>query len=534
MKILNAMLLSDAYKQFHPDLYANDTEEIYSTWTARTTRISDIHYTICFGYKGFIQKYLVEYFGESFFSKPLELVLEEYAEVMNAYTGSPELNKERLTALHKLGYLPLEICAVPEGTKVAIRVPTLTIRNTKPEFYWLVNFIETLFSCEVWQPTTSATLAYSYKKILLKWAKLTCDSTDFVDWQGHDFSMRGMPGLEAAVISGAGHLTSFKGTDTIPALAYLKDYYAADLSSIGSSIPATEHSIMECNSAGSENDEYEAFKRIITEVHPEGAVSIVSDTWNLWKVLTDTVPRLKNTILSRDGKVVIRPDSGDPCDIICGINTKTFFDSYRGIDKPVRLMTEDDSPYYDSINKGVIELLWEVFGGTVNSKGYKVLDPHIGCIYGDAITRERAEEICSRLESKGFASSNIVFGIGSFTYTYNTRDTFGFAIKTTYGVRSGKELLLFKDPITDNGVKKSQKGLVAVPSADSYLDGFTKASLAEWERYNYNLLQCVFRDGVCITGESVSTLDSIRSLINYQLEQDLKQEIPCAYSTSST
>lgn len=331
----------------------------------------------------------------------------------------------------------------------------LTIRNTKPEFFWVTNFLETIMSTELWLPMTSATIARGYKQILLKWADKTCNDFSHLPFQGHDFSMRGMAGLEAAMMSGAGHLLAFLGTDTIPAVDYAKEYYFAEPKKelIGTSIPATEHSVM---SMGSKEDELGTFRKLITEIYPNGFISIVSDTWDLWKVLTEYVPALKEEILARDGKVVIRPDSGDPVDIICGrlsLEQRTL---------PIFESQKDDADV-----KGVIELLWDIFGGHVNSKGYKVLDSHIGAIYGDSITLERADQICARLEAKGFASSNIVLGIGSYTYQYNSRDTYGFAMKATYGEvftegsgNVGREI--YKDPITDSGMKKSLKGLLSV------------------------------------------------------------------------
>jgi nicotinamide phosphoribosyltransferase len=282
-----------------------------------------------------------------------------------------------------------------------------------------------------------------------------------------------MSGLETAMASGAGHLLSFSGSDTIPAVFYLKDYYGADPSNelVGVSIPATEHSVM---SMGTREDEIGTFKRLITETYPDGLISIVSDTWDLWKVLTEYIPALKDEILARDGKVVIRPDSGDPVDIICGINKW-----YGNVGKPDR--------------KGVIELLWETFGGTVNEKGYKVLDSHIGAIYGDSITIERANDICSRLEAKGFASSNIVFGIGSFTYQYNTRDTYGFAMKATYGEVNGVGREIFKDPITDDGTKKSAKGLLQVVEDE---DGKYKMNdQVSWTEEITGCLETIYENG---------------------------------------
>lgn len=498
---LPATLLCDFYKISHKALYDKGTEKIYSTWTARNSRLEGVDKVVIFGYQSFIKKYLIEYFNENFFNRGLESIIKEYTRVLKYCLNEDAPDTSHIAELHELGYLPLKICALPEGTLVPVRVPSLTVENTDSRFFWLTNFIETLFSCEVWQTTTSATLAYQYKLILDEWADKTCDNNFHVDYQAHDFSMRGMSSLESAMLSGAGHLLSFKGTDTIPSIMFLEKYYNADIEYdqeiIGISVPATEHSIMCCNSAFTKDSdelrEYNAFKRIITEVHPKGIVSIVSDTWNLWDVLTKTIPALKGEILNRDGKVVIRPDSGNPVDIICG--TGNIIDNLS-------------SPYRYEIKKGVIELLWDIFGGTINSKGYKVLDPHIGAIYGDAITLERAEEICSRLEQKGFASSNIVFGVGSYTYQYNTRDTFGHALKSTYAIKDGKEVFLYKDPITDDGIKKSQKGKVAVVEDNGELRLVDELNQNDYDNLHANLLETIYEDGKLIKEVSLGNVRS--------------------------
>ena len=508
---LNPLMLNDFYKECHADLYNTDSAKIYATWTPRKSRVRGVDKVVVFGIQSFIKEWLIEYFNDNFFNQDVNQVVKEYLRLTRASLNSDGLGEDRIRALHKLGYLPLKICALEEGTLCPIRVPMLTIENTLPEFYWLTNFIESFMSSEIWGGMTSATLARKYRGILDKWADITCDDRSHVDFQAHDFSFRGMNTTKASYASSAGHLLSFLGTDTVPALPWLEYYYNCnmDYGIIGTSIPATEHSIAEFNSYGNEYDEYESLKRIITEVYPSGAVSYVGDTRNLWNVITDVLPRLKKEILSRDGKLVIRPDSGDPCDIICGINTKTYFDPYKSKDMPEKLMTAEDSPYYESINKGVIELLWDIFGGTINSKGYKVLDWHIGCIYGDAITTERAEEICCRLESKGFASSNIVLGVGSFTYQYNTRDTFGFALKTTYAKQGDTEMFLFKDPITDSGEKKSNKGMVAVIQDGDTIKCidhlYEKDKLALTDS---DLLKPVFENGVLLRE---TTLEDIRT-----------------------
>ena len=372
------------------------------------------------------------------------------------------------------------IKALPEGSSVPIRVPMMTMYNTLPEFFWLTNYFETILSTTIWMPCTSATIAKQYRGILDKYAEETSSTPEFVDWQGHDFSMRGIAGMEAAVMSASAHLLSFSGTDTIPCIDFLEEYYNAnsDTELIGGSVAATEHSVM-C--MGTNTGEQETFKRLITEVYPNGIVSIVSDTWDLWKVLTEYLPNLKEEVLARDGKVVIRPDSGDPADIICGNpNGKT-----------------------EEEKKGVIELLWEIFGGQTNSKGYKELDSHIGAIYGDSITTERATDICERLKQKGFASTNVVLGIGSFTYQYNTRDTFGFAMKATYGEVNGEGREIFKDPITDDGTKKSAKGLLKVEKKN---DVFTLTDSVSWDEEKTGELKVVFKDGKLLVDDSLQNI----------------------------
>lgn len=490
----NPMLLCDFYKISHRKQYDSDTEKIYSTWTPRATRMDGVNKVVVFGFQYFIKKYLIEYFNDNFFSKNIDDILNEYKRIIKYSLNDNNPETEHIEKLHKLGYLPLKICALKEGTLCPLKVPCLTIENTLPDFYWLTNFFETIFSAEIWKPMTSATIALEYKKILVKWADLTCDNKEHVKYQGHDFSMRGMPCVNSAASSGAGHLLSFVGTDTIPAIQFLEKYYNANVENelIGTSIPATEHSVMCCNG----KNEYASIKRLITEVYPKGIVSIVSDTWNLWDVITKTLPQLKNEIMQRDGRVVIRPDSGNPVDIICG--TDNIIDNLN-------------NPYKNEIKKGVIELLWDIFGGTINSKGYKVLDSHIGCIYGDAITLERANEICKKLKEKGFASSNIVFGIGSFTYCYNTRDTFGFAMKSTYAIKDGQEVFLFKNPITDDGEKKSQKGLVSVILDDDNLKLIDELNKSEYDNVYNNLLQPIYKNGELLKQYS---LNDIRNSLN--------------------
>ena len=488
MLLVSAIKHKDFYKTDHRNQYPKDTTKVYSNWTARISRIPGVDKVVVFGMQYFIQKYLLEEFQESFFEAELDEVISDYRRRMDTSLGPNAVKVDHLIALHKLGYLPLVIKALPEGTLAPLRIPIFTITNTLPEFSWLPNFLETLLSNALWHPMTSATIAFEYRKILELAAKETSDIPEFVKWQGHDFSMRGQSSLDSAMASGAAHLLSFTGTDTIPAIDWLEYYYVASAASemIGGSVPATEHSVM-C--LGGKETEYDTYKRLITEVYPSGIVSIVSDTWDYFKLLQTTILKLKPEIMARDGKVVIRPDSGDPYKIICG---------------------DEDAPPGSAEYRGTVEILWEIFGGTVNSKGYKQLDPHIGCIYGDSITLDKCRQIVEGLKRKKFASTNMVFGIGSYTYQYVTRDTLGFAMKATYGEVGGQPREIFKDPVTDGGVKKSAKGLLRVN------EDLTLSECVTPEEESTGLLQEVFRDGVMSSQEYLSQ-------IRFRIDTEIKK-----------
>lgn len=505
---MNPILLTDFYKTEHWKMMPPGTSMIYSNLTPRKSRIDGVDHIVFFGLQHFVKKYLLGKFKTEFFDKPWEEVEEEYKFAIPTTT-------DHIKELHDLGYLPLQIKAVPEGTLVPIGVPALTIRNTHSKFAWLTNYLETLLSAQLWQPCTSATIAYEYKKLLTKFALETTGKTDFVQWQGHDFSMRGMSSVESAILSGMGHLLSFTGTDTIPAIYALRNSYKAT-GLIGASVPATEHSVM---SMGTKDNEIETFRRLL-KTYPTGFLSVVSDTWSLPFVVTEILPKLKDEILARDGKLVIRPDSfwTNPEDCICG------FDGYHP--KMYKMNSEE----LDSIRDGLVESLYNIFGGTKNEKGYIELDPRIGCIYGDSISLDRAETISTRLREKGFATTNIVYGIGSFTYQHNTRDTFGFAVKATYGELTGigpdnsivwqQAREIYKDPITDDGTKKSAKGLLKVVEVVEH-DSLGKAKKGglrlvdqvDWEGESQGVLEPVFVDGKLVREE---TLEDIRNRLRVE------------------
>jgi nicotinamide phosphoribosyltransferase len=512
---MNPLLLTDGYKTGHHLQYPEGTTLVYSNFTPRSNKYAPkgCDKVVSFGQQ-YIMKFLHETFQKDFFDRPKDEVCGEMKSELSMYLNS-DYDVSHFEALHDLGYLPIEVKVIPEGTLVPIKVPVLTIKNTHPDFYWITNYLETIISNLLWKPMTSATIAFQYKKVLTEWAEKTNpEAKEFVLWQGHDFSMRGMDSVDAVISSGMGHLTSFFGSDSLPAIYGARKYYGEE-GFIAGSVNATEHSVM-C--AGTKDDEVGTFRRLLTETYPTGILSVVSDTWDLWKVCTEHVVTLKEEILARDGKLVIRPDSGDPVDILCG---KEFGGE---------MLKADWMPQPE--DKGVIELLWDVFGGTINEQGYKVLDSHIGAIYGDSITIDRANEICERLEAKGFASTNVVLGVGSFTYQYNTRDTFGFAMKATYvevkehfrtvkdengNYTHSEEIIrgreIFKDPITDDGTKKSATGLLCVTLNEE--NQIYLVDKVDWETENEGLLETIYQDGEFF---NPITLSEIREKLVKELE----------------
>ena len=465
----------DFYKTGHHRQYPKGTTRIVSNMTPRASRIPDIDHVVFFGLQAYVLNWLHEGWGR-FFRSDGEEQIDKYEDTVRVALNDPSYSANHLRDLHKLGYLPVEVRALKEGTRVPLRVPTYTIASTHPDFAWLPNFLESQMSAELWGMSTSATIADRYRAVFDGYAVNTGDLS-FCEWQGHDFSMRGMWGVNAAAMSGAAHLLSFRGTDTVPAIHFAQQFYGAG-PFVGGSVPATEHAIA-CSLATTNNaedllkGEFDAFLHLITKVHPTGIVSLVSDSYDFWGIVGAVLPALKDIIMARDGKVVIRPDSGDPVLILCG----------------------DPDSKDELARKGLVEYLWDIFGGTVNDRGFKVLDPHIGTIYGDSITMDRQGEILDCLTAKGFSSSNVVLGIGSYTYQHVTRDTFGWAIKATFAEVNGAAVPIYKKPKTDSGLKNSAKGLVFVTRNEAgELVAEENVSMEKFTSPE-NLLELVFVDG---------------------------------------
>lgn len=528
---LYAASVTDGYKVAHGAMYVDGTTKVYSNLTPRNDKIYRRNCTpfydgklVWVGAQGAVQE--IKEMWDVFFASPKEQVVGRFARRMAGYLGGYEPAVKAISDLHDLGYLPLQFKSLPEGSKVSFGIPVMTVTNTLPQFYWLTNYLETVISNLTWKVATNATIAREYKAICKHYADMTGTDDFSVSIQCHEFAERGMSGPEDAARAGFGHLTQFIGTDTLPAMDYAEDYYDADPNGlIAISVPATEHAVATSNIlyleesvkthlSSSFDHRLEAEKLfmydLITRKFPTGIVSYVADSFDFWAVLTDVLPALKDVIMAREashvapGKLVIRPDSGDPVKVICGYDTKNLNECYKGSDGNW-YVTGSNTLISKAELKGAIQVLWEIFGGTTTEKGYKLLDSHIGLIYGDSITTKRAEEILRRLADKGFASGNVVFGVGSYTYNCLSRDVMGFAVKATHTEVNGEGIAIFKDPKTDSK-KKSAKGLLFV---GYNTDGgyFLQDNVSvEEEASPENKLQLIWEDGEWVKRTSLEEI----------------------------
>lgn len=564
----NPLILIDFYKATHAEQYPKGFTRIYSPGTPRMSRLKDIEEVTYFGGQGYCKTILINAFNNYFFNRSEEEVMTEYNHCVGNPLGHGAYGEEKIRNLHRLGYLPIAMYAVPEGTATKIGVPQSVFVNTHPDFAWLTNTLETSFSSYIWHIQISAEVGKRYRKIVQKYRDLTCDESIRVASLLGDFSMRGQHCPESAMTSSAAWLLSFRNTATVPAIKWLEDNYNCntDTDEVGFGAVSFEHSTVTSNFAV-DGDEISLIKRALTEIYPETSFSFVSDSYDYDNLVQNIIPECRAEIMNHKGYFAVRGDSGDPIEVMAGKEihwltpydddekAKLFVDSdytaswfddwcrdydveedrteyfnYNGKFYQVDITCEwtnergawTDRKYYyvedfsvewKEISPsmellGTVWALWRIFGGTVNEKGFKVLDPHIRALYGDSITPQRCEAIYERLMKQGFAINNVILGVGSFSFMcletidkdgnphYNpyTRDTFGYAIKATYGEdANGDPVMIFKNPKA-LAWKKSQKGCIWVaPDGQSYTDEHT---FAEAHAYgNGNLLQPVFLNG---------------------------------------
>tara|TARA_R110000772_G_scaffold54130_1_gene123557 strand:- start:69369 stop:71030 length:1662 start_codon:yes stop_codon:yes gene_type:complete len=500
----NPLGYSDGYKPGHKRMLAPGTDYLYGTWIPRSFKHAppEIKKLVSIGQQ-FTWKWLHDVFDEWFFQKAW-VDVQEFGEDLSKYLGQ-KYDQTHFKELHDLGYLPIKVKALPEGIETGPNIPHMTFINTVAGFAWLTLYLETPISAASWKMPTSATLALQYKRNAKRQLEKTDpDNIGKLDYLCHDFSARGTDPF-TMLSSGLGHASSFRGSDTLICIEGARYYYNEPKGEVCiNSVNASEHSVSTTKifTVGE--------KQMLIDwllEFPAGILSVVADTFDLWKLLLEYLqdPYIKELIMARNGTLVLRPDSGDPVDIICGtignilevksVTTDHLLDSdFEDFDyfkcngtlykvdhvaveeryeeygtEQTTLWEAGYETFYSEVldlnspqQKGAMEILWDGFGGYTNDQGYKVLDYHIGLIYGDAINLDRQIDIYQRLEEKKFASSNIILGVGSFTYQFNTRDTLGWAAKGAWFECNGEGFNIYKDPITDDGTKKSLKGRVAV------------------------------------------------------------------------
>ena len=584
----NPLLLIDFYKSTHHEQYPKGLTKMVSYYTPRMSRLNDVDTITFFGLQGFIKEYLINGFNENFFSRPEDEVVAEYERILDYTLGKGSYESQKIRDLHRLGYLPLEISAVPEGVRTKVGVPQIEITNTHPDFVWLVNTIETMLSCTMWHTQISAEVGYRYRKIVDKWVARTCDPSVNPRKMLGDFSMRGQHSVESAIKSSAAWTLSFDNTATVPAIMWLEDNYNCNVEtdSVAYGAISTEHSVM-CSNYSVDGDEITHIKRLLTEIYPNHSFSMVSDSYDYWRLVTELLPQCKDEILAHNGTLSIRGDSGNPVEILAGKDiihldasetegydlfvddrdtqdwideycldtelneNKTLYFKYNDKYYAVKVYCDwtnergawTDRKYYyvDRYNctyeeiepnaelLGTVWALDQIVGHTVNSKGYKVLNPKLKAIYGDSIIPDYADEVYRRLEAQGYAANNVVMGVGSmsmmalvgkdedtgklvFAGEHNgtncgpyTRDTFGIAVKATYAEdQYGNGINIFKRPKA-LAWKKSQKGCCVVAmDGESYTDehGFNETLNPDVD----NLLKVVFVNGQVVNRQSLAEI----------------------------
>lgn len=486
MEAINPMLLCDYYKTTHMAQFPEGTTELTSYFTPRMSRLNGVNGVVVFGLQAFCKEYLIDYFNKHFFGRPLNEVADEYNHVLENTLGFSNYEIGKIAQLHRLGYLPVQINALPEGSICPIHVPFMEMKNTHPKFAWVPQFLESFISAELWHPMVSATVGVLYRDIVDRYyAETVSDDVSRARALG-DFSFRGQESMQSAVKSSAGWCLSFLNTATVPAIPYLERNYLCDCSveDVAFGAVSTEHSVM-CSNYAVDGDEITMLRRLLNVLYPHSSFSVVSDSYDYWNLVDNILPQIHDDIMAHDGCMLIRGDSGDPVEVV----TKTVFK------------------------------LWDQFGGTVNEKGYKVLDPHIKAIYGDSITVQRCEKIYQILKENGFACNNVTLGVGSFSMQCIeqdgilkpfTRDTFGMAIKATHGIINGKSVPIFKDPVTDTDhFKKSLKGLCVVEEDPMTLELKCMDNLTpeeQKERSDLNMLRPVFRNGQMLRQQTLSEI----------------------------
>ncbi len=456
---INRIIDTDSYKSSHWLQYPPKTELVHSYLESRGSE-RDWEHTVFFGLQYVLKRYFLENFT-------LEMV-EEAREVITAH-GLP-FNYQGWSSLIKKhgGKMPLRVRAVAEGSVVPLRNVMMTVENTDAEFFWLTSWFETQLM-RIWYPCTVATQSWHIKRDVYKFLQETADDADAeIGFKVHDFGSRGVSSQETAAIGGAAHLVNFMGTDTMASLLLHRKFYNCEMA--GFSIPAAEHSTI--TSWGREN-EIEAYRNMLRQfAKPNALVAIVSDSWNIYEAVEKIWgEQLKQEVIDSGATIVIRPDSGEPIEVV----------------------------------SRVAQILGEKFGTTINSKGYKVLK-NVRIIQGDGVNEQSIHAILQRLKNEGFSASNIAFGIGGALLQKIDRDTLRFAYKCSAIVSNGKLIEVYKQPITDAG-KNSKRGRLDLIKDENGEYKTVKLEDVETISAENSQLRTVFENSELLVDDS---LDEIR------------------------
>jgi nicotinamide phosphoribosyltransferase len=452
----NLILLTDSYKVTHHRQYPPQTESVFSYFESRGGEFSS---TVFFGLQYYLKKYLA---GRVVQPEQIDEAEELFAQ---HFAGDKTLfNRagwEHIVNKHD-GRLPISIRAVPEGSAIPVSNVLMTIENTDPACYWLTNYLETLL-VQVWYGSTVATQSREMKKTILDSLEET-GSPELIDFKLHDFGFRGVSSVETAGVGGAAHLVNFRGTDTVAGLIVARDYYNCEMA--GFSIPAAEHSTQ--TSWGADH-EVDAMRNMLHQF-PTGLVAVVSDSYDIFNACRNLWgEELKADVLNRDGVLVVRPDSGDPPEIVCK----------------------------------VLETLDEAFGNETNDKGFKVLHPKVRVIQGDGIDRAMLSRILETTTAAEWSTDNIAFGSGGGLLQKLNRDTSKYAFKCSDITVNGQHRDVFKQPVTDSG-KRSKAGRLTLVQRDGQ---FVSIREEDRRRNDDDQMVEVFRDGKIL---KEYTLDDIR------------------------
>ena len=429
----NILTLTDSYKTSHWKQYPKGTSKVYSYLESRGGKFDN---TMFYGLQYFIKQYLS---GQVV----TEEKIQKAKKFWDAHLGPDHFNEAgwRHILDNHNGHLPVRIKAVPEGTVVKTGNVLVTVENTDPEVPWLTNFLESIL-LQVWYPITVGTLSREVKKNLIDYLKKTTsynpeEISGVVAFMLHDFGFRGVSSVESSGLGGSSHIINFMGTDTVSAILFAQEFYNTE-NPLAFSIPASEHSTI---TSWGEPFEVKAMENML-DSYPTGLVACVSDSFDIIRACRDYWgTALRDKILSRDGRLVIRPDSGDPVQTL----------------------------------KQIFHILWDKFGGTTNDKGFKVLDPHVRVIQGDGVNFESISDICDMMIEEGFSIENIAFGMGGALLQKVDRDTQKFAFKCSSITINGEEAEVRKNPIEINekgervqSFKKSKAGRLKLVNGQTF------------------------------------------------------------------